>query len=217
MTLEAGKGTSYRVDDHGFLVRPEEWNEDFAVATAPAVGITGGLTEEHWKAIRFVRSAFEQLGQVPLVYVTCVNSRLRTRDLKRLFPSGYHRGVCRLAGVSYRTGLYNYWLDKDVLAAERPTAERHYRVDALGFLVDPTEWDESFARNKAAELKMSEGLTDRHWAVIRYLRDAFAATGTLPTVIATCEDNGLEIEDLERLFPDGYHRGAVKLAGLRFG
>ena len=25
----------------------------------------------------------------------------------------------------------------------------------------------------------------------------------------------LKIDELEKLFPDGYHRGAVKLAGLR--
>jgi len=215
MTLGEGLGSRYRVDEQGFLLRPEDWTEEFAHVTAPAVGITGDLTDEHWKVIRFVRSAFEMFGQVPLVFVTCVNNRLKTRDLKRLFPAGYHRGVCRLAGVSYRTGLYNYWVDKEQLAPAQPAAQRQYLVDALGFLVNHADWDEVFARNKAAELKMPGGLTERHWAIITYLRDAFAATGVLPTVIATCEDNGLEIEDLQQLFPDGYHRGAVKLAGLR--
>ena len=37
----------------------------------------------------------------------------------------------------------------------------------------------------------------------------------VPTVYEACADNGLELEDLEQLFSDGYHRGAVKLAGLR--
>ena len=35
------------------------------------------------------------------------------------------------------------------------------------------------------------------------------------TAYETCADNEVEIEDLERLFPDGYHRGAVKISGLR--
>jgi tRNA 2-thiouridine synthesizing protein E len=34
-------------------------------------------------------------------------------------------------------------------------------------------------------------------------------------VIETCEATDLDIAELERLFPDGYHRGAVKIAGLR--
>ncbi len=38
---------------------------------------------------------------------------------------------------------------------------------------------------------------------------------TVPTVYETCEENRIEIEDLEALFPDGYHRGAVKISGLR--
>jgi tRNA 2-thiouridine synthesizing protein E len=36
-----------------------------------------------------------------------------------------------------------------------------------------------------------------------------------PSVTETCEVNDLDIEELEQLFPDGYHRGAVKIAGLR--
>jgi tRNA 2-thiouridine synthesizing protein E len=208
--------TKYEVDSRGFLVRSEEWDEEYAEKTAAEVGISGGLTDEHWRVIRFVRSAYEKHQGVPLVYVTCVNNKLSLKDLKRLFPAGYHRGACRLAGVSYRTGYYPYWIDAEQLAEvpEAPTAG--YRIDAQGFLMDHTEWDENFAINKALELKMPDGLTDEHWKIIRYLRESFARTGVLPTVIATCEANLLELEDLAKLFPDGYHRGAVKVAGLKF-
>ncbi len=48
----------------------------------------------------------------------------------------------------------------------------------------------------------------------RFLRKRFQETGSVPTVYETCEQNKIEIEDLERLFPDGYHRGAVKISGL---
>jgi len=207
---------TYEVDSRGFLVRPEEWDEQFAERTAPEVGITTGLTEEHWRVIRFVRAAFEKHRQVPLVYVTCVNNKLKSRDLKRLFPAGYHRGACRLAGVSYRTDYYSFWIDAEELEAQARPATAEYRVDAFGFLIDPAEWDPRFAINKARELKMPDGLTAKHWRIIHYLRDAFTSTGELPTVTTTCEDNGLDLEDLWRLFPDGYHRGAVKVAGLRF-
>ncbi len=50
--------------------------------------------------------------------------------------------------------------------------------------------------------------------MIQFLRKHHAATGLVPTVYETCNANGLELEDLEQLFPDGYERGAVKIAGL---
>ena len=46
-------------------------------------------------------------------------------------------------------------------------------------------------------------------------RERFERDGKVPTVYETCEVHGLEIDDLEHMFPDGYHRGVVKLAGLR--
>lgn len=45
--------------------------------------------------------------------------------------------------------------------------------------------------------------------------DQFKTIAIVPTVYETCETFGIEIEELEQLFPDGYHRGAVKIAGLR--
>lgn len=209
--------TKYEVDSRGFLLRPDDWDEAYAEMIAPEVGIDGGLTAEHWRVIRFVRSAYERYEQVPLVVVTCVNNKLSLRDLKRLFPAGYHRGVCRLAGVSYWTGYYAFWVEAEQPAEAPADSIAVYRVDAQGFLVDHAEWDENFAVNKARELKMQDGLSDEHWKIIRYLRESFARTGVLPTVIAACEDNQLRLEELAKLFPGGYHRGAVKVAGLRFG
>jgi tRNA 2-thiouridine synthesizing protein E len=94
-------------------------------------------------------------------------------------------------------------------------SEKTYVVDARGFLADPRTWDEDYARCKAEELGMWRGLTEQHWKIIRFLRDQFERNGTVPTIYETCEANNVELEDLEHLFPTGYHRGAVKLAGLR--
>jgi len=135
-------GTRYRVDAHGFLKRPDEWDEDFAVANAQAVGITTGLTEEHWRVIRYIRDNYETYGKVPQGFVTCIANNLRLIDLKRLFPAGYHRGACRLAGVSYWTGLSGRRVDLEPAAARDATGERTYRTDSLGFLVEPDGWDE---------------------------------------------------------------------------
>jgi len=58
-------------------------------------------------------------------------------------------------------------------------------------------------------------LTEKHWQILELLRQRFATNNIVPTMYETCEANHIELEELQRLLPDGYHRGAVKLAGLR--
>jgi tRNA 2-thiouridine synthesizing protein E len=213
------KGKIFNVDAEGFLLDYEQWDENFAAAMAAEVKIPGGLTPEHWNVIRFIRNAFSQTGTCPLVYQTCKANGLRLRDLKRLFPTGYLRGACRLAGITYKERTVNYYGEKaPEFRAEiaGPTlGEKVYGVNIQGFLVDPSQWDENFAIHKAQEMKVGEGLTAGHWKIIHFLRDYFQKNSLVPTVYETCEANQIELDELERLFPDGYHRGAVKIAGLR--
>jgi tRNA 2-thiouridine synthesizing protein E len=57
-----------------------------------------------------------------------------------------------------------------------PSVNRNQaETDAQGYLRNPADWSESFARIQAAR----EGLrlTPRHWAVIRHLRNCFATHG----------------------------------------
>jgi tRNA 2-thiouridine synthesizing protein E len=199
------KGKTYHVDDLGYLTDPNQWDEDFAEEMAPTLEIPQGLTEDHWKVIRFLRNATEKTGNLPTVYQACKHNGLRMRDLMRLFPTGYRRGVMILAG--YNEPYYD--------RSRQLREEKVYKVNAHGFLVNPLDWDESYAISKADELGISGGLTDKHWQVIRFLRERFIQTRVIPTVYETCEENHLETEDLEALFPSGYHRGAVKIAGLR--
>ncbi|WPL16989.1 Sulfurtransferase TusE [Thiorhodovibrio winogradskyi] len=53
--------------------------------------------------------------------------------------------------------------------------EDQAETDAQGYLRDPADWSETFARIQAAR----EGLrlTPRHWAVIRHLRGCYARHG----------------------------------------
>ena len=89
-----------------------------------------------------------------------------------------------------------------------------YRIDFWGFLVDPDEWDEHFALLKAHEMKVPGGLTPDHWEVIRFLRQEYFRVGKVPTFSETCEAVGVGLGIFRALFPDGFHRGAVKIAGL---
>lgn len=229
-TLTFG-GKRYQLDDDGFLSDGGQWDEAFAASMAPTLEISGGLTAPHWRVIHFIRDSFHERGKCPLIYQTCRANGLRLKDLQALFPTGYLRGACKLAGITYKEGFHGSVsipasLREPSLSAEEPAPipemvpappppEKTYRVDVRGFLADPAEWDEHYAAHKAFEMGMPEGLTGQHWKVILYLRNSFYRKGVVPTVFETCEANQLEIEDLEQLFPAGYHRGAIKIAGLR--
>jgi tRNA 2-thiouridine synthesizing protein E len=214
-TLKLGP-KAYEVDPLGFLVDFNEWDENFAEGIAPNHGIPEGLTREHWDVIYFIRNGFLEHGKVPVVYQTCRKNGLTLRELQALFPTGYQRGACKLAGISYKEGyVERAWYSAPEKKISPFPPEKTYRVDVRGFLVEPADWDEEYAALKTYEMKMPGPLTDRHWQVIHFLRDQHKKTGAIPTIYETCEANHLELEDFEQLFPDGYHRGAVKIAGLR--
>ena len=209
-------GKQYEVDALGYLINPDDWDENFAEGMAPQVRIEGGLTDAHWKVIRFIRNSFDKMNNCPLVYVACRKNDIGLGDLRKLFPTGYLRGACKLAGVTYREGYFQKnWIEEHIVHHVRMYEKKVYKTDVMGFLMDFNDWDENFALHKAYELKMPEYLTKRHWAVINYMRDYYAQNGRIPTVYETCENNNIDLDELEKLFPDGYHRGAVKVAGLR--
>jgi tRNA 2-thiouridine synthesizing protein E len=205
----------YELDAMGFLRDPSDWVEEFASWMAPRVGLERGLTSEHWAVLFAIRQVYEETGRWPLVYQACRLTGLNLAGMRALFPTGYLRGACRLAGFSTLGGRVGaLWARASLTEIGASFADRTYRVDSAGFLADPCDWDEGFATMKAHEMKMCDRLTDRHWQVIRYLRRAWERDRNVPTVYRTCEDNQMDLDELEALFPDGYHRGAVKVAGL---
>jgi len=210
------EGKVYEVDEQGFLSHPEQWDENFARALAPMIGILSGLTSEHWCIISFIRNACAETGRCPMVHEIGRDCGMKLADLKKLFPSGYLRGACKLAGLTYlEEEVHSSWLPTQRMTkVTTALAERVYRVNIWGFLIVPSEWDEEYAVFRAREMKMPE-LTQKHWSIIRFLREQFQKTGAVPTVHQTCEAFKIEIEELGELFPDGYNRGAVKIAGLR--
>ena len=219
-------GKSYKVDDGEFLQAFDEWDEDFASGIASKYGISKGLTEKHWKVVYFIRESYLSNGRCPPVYVTCHSNSLLPEELCALFPSGYLRGACRLAGITYKQGYHasvafstagrTKMVEelRKIRADAEALPEKTYTIDVRGFLVDPDQWDEQYAVFRAADMKTGE-LTRRHWEVIRYLRESFKSRGSVPTIYDTCETLKMEIDELEKLFPDGYHRGVVKISGLR--
>ncbi|MDP8240918.1 MAG: TusE/DsrC/DsvC family sulfur relay protein [Candidatus Hatepunaea meridiana] len=210
------RNETYKLDDAGFLVEIEQWDENFAEGMAAKSKIVGSLTLRHWDVINYIRETYKNFGKCPLVYQTCRALGLYLWELKVLFPNGYLRGACKIAGLTHKdadktSSLLKLSHKTGIFLSQSKT----FRIDIHGFLVDPEEWDEQFSLMKANEMKMTGVFTDKHWKIIYFLRDSYAKNNNVPTIYETCEVNKIDIEELEKLFPDGYHRGAVKIAGLR--
>jgi dissimilatory sulfite reductase related protein len=85
--------------------------------------------------------------------------------------------------------------------------------DAEGFFVDPEQWTEEMADEIARENGI-DGLTDRHWQVIRFMRDTYLETGTAPSIRALGKVSGVPIKELYQLFPKGPAKLAAKIGGI---
>jgi TusE/DsrC/DsvC family sulfur relay protein len=92
-------------------------------------------------------------------------------------------------------------------------ADRLVEVDAEGFLTDPTEWDEDVATQIAHDAGIPE-LTDRHWLVVRFMRDRYLQTGSAPSIRALGKESGVAIKELYQLFPKGPAKLAAKIGGI---
>ncbi len=211
ITLKSGK--TYSLDRHGFLDPPDQWDDDFAVEMAKRTGIHGELTEDHWDFIRYLRRQFVIAKTVPVVVLACAENKLRLGKLKAMFPAGYHRGACKIAGINYKFMYdHNIWLTYETYS----TLKTRYNVTQSGFLNDFTQWNPQFALQVAADWDLPNDLGDRHWDVIKYLREFYGKNESIPNVYDICKDMGLTLQELLSLFPEGYRRGACRASGLPF-
>ena len=97
-------GRTVRVDDEGYLVDPDEWDESVAIELARRENIA--LTDAHWKVLRFMREYLAEHQIIPdarfvIRYVAReLDAGTRARDrLFELFPYGYVKQACKIAGM----------------------------------------------------------------------------------------------------------------------
>jgi len=86
-------------------------------------------------------------------------------------------------------------------------------LDAEGFLVDPEQWNDAIAEAIARENGISE-LTDRHWLVVRFMRERYLETGTAPSIRSLGKESGVPVKELYQLFPKGPAKVAARIAGI---
>jgi TusE/DsrC/DsvC family sulfur relay protein len=90
-------------------------------------------------------------------------------------------------------------------------------TDAEGYLIDPADWSEDFARDVAAA--QSIVLNDDHWLAIafmrRWLEDKQVAPDARHVMKHLSETTGAGRNRLFELFPYGYVQQACKIAGMK--
>ncbi len=85
------------LDEDGFLVHPEQWNEIVAAELAERDGL-GPLTEAHWRLLDSLRTYYLRTGAIPLMHHLCLVAQLEPEQARRLFHYN-ERALWRLAGL----------------------------------------------------------------------------------------------------------------------
>ena len=92
-------------------------------------------------------------------------------------------------------------------------ANQAIEVDAEGFLQKPEQWSEELGIDIAREVGI-DPLTDKHWKVIRFMRDRYLQTGTAPTIRTLGKESGVTTKELYQLFPKGPAKLAARIGGI---
>lgn len=79
--------------------------------------------------------------------------------------------------------------------------------------MEPKCWTEEIAEEMAKEAGLPE-LTELQWETIRFLRKYYLAKGKAPLNRDIRRETGMNLLEVERLFPGGIRNGARRLAGL---
>ena len=105
LTTEQIDGRSIVRDEAGYLVDPNDWDEDIARHIAMEEGVT--LSEEHWAVLRFMRDFLEQKGvaadaRFVFRFLAATHGESQSEANRRffsLFPYGYVKQACKIAGM----------------------------------------------------------------------------------------------------------------------
>jgi TusE/DsrC/DsvC family sulfur relay protein len=90
---------------------------------------------------------------------------------------------------------------------------RKFEVDGDGFLQNPDIWDDEVAKLFATTEGIEE-MTEKHWKVVRFIREYYLQHKTAPMVRKLCQESGVDLRSIYQLFPSGPAKGACKVAGL---
>ena len=91
-------GQSVNVNDEGFMTEYDEWNEEVGQELASMIGI-GEMTDDHWAAIRFLRSDYAEQGETATLRRVTKVGGIPTKQLFVLFPKKPAKKMAYVAGL----------------------------------------------------------------------------------------------------------------------
>jgi len=89
-------------DVEGYLVDPNDWNEDVALVLAQDENIE--MTDDHWDVVRFMRDYYDEHqvaadARFAIKHLAERVGREAQKHLFVLFPYGYVKQACKIAGM----------------------------------------------------------------------------------------------------------------------
>ncbi len=91
--------------------------------------------------------------------------------------------------------------------------DKAIEFDEDGFLTQPDLWDDEVAAAIAREEGIEE-MSDKHWAIVRFIRSYWQENDLAPPVRLLCKEGGVSVREVYKLFTSGPARGACRVAGL---
>ena len=85
------------VDDEGFMTQYDEWTDDLGTVLAAQIGVE--MSEEHWKAIRFLRDDYVERGETPTLRRVATAGGIPTKELFALFSKKPAKKMAYIAGL----------------------------------------------------------------------------------------------------------------------
>ena len=90
------------VDEEGFMTVYDEWDDELGSVLAGQIGIE--MTEDHWRAIKFLREDFAAEGETPTIRRVSTVGGIPTKQLFMLFPKKPAKKMAYIAGLPKPAG-----------------------------------------------------------------------------------------------------------------
>ncbi|MBI3429016.1 MAG: TusE/DsrC/DsvC family sulfur relay protein [Actinobacteria bacterium] len=90
-------GRQVNVNEEGFLTEYDEWSEEIAKALAAQIEID--LTDEHWKAIKFLREDYKTEGETATSRRVQTVGGISVKEQFALFPKKPSKKMAYIAGL----------------------------------------------------------------------------------------------------------------------
>ena len=97
MTTQEIAGVAVEVNDEGFMTNTDQWTEEIGAALAAAIEVP--MSDDAWKAIRFMRDDYKAKGETPTLRRMSAEGGFDTKRLFELFPKKPAKKMAYIAGV----------------------------------------------------------------------------------------------------------------------